>query len=301
MYIYMYCICICKIYTLGLYALQSQEIQEQGSTLSGTSYQGAIDNVSGSLHVTCITYLYTHILLSYFFVSFVNIQAIEIPPTSDAKDSSEVTQLERIALDVMETKGMCQALVKQQVAFEQQVTLRLDQMWTYIEELLMLTPAPLQNMQSVQEPFVDLSPTRSNLPETPLPQTSTPSFQPTEAATLNKDDSSTIQPDLHLPPSSLSIIRANSCSRENFASKLVRELFTKEERLSSNVKGVMGKNKFDEKKIAFVQKLTFENFPCSAVDHKKCWAKCIKAIDSSSRALNRYAKLTFNKENETPD
>ena len=89
---------------------------------------------------------------------------------------------------------------------------------------------------------------------------------------------------------------------------MVREIFTKEERLTSNVKGVLGKNKFDTNKIAFVQKLTFENFLCSAVDHKKCWAKCIKAIDSSSRTLSRYAKLTseppttiLNKENETPD
>ena len=78
----------------------------------------------------------------------------------------------------------------------------------------------------------------------------------------------------------------------------MKELFTTEERSTSNVKGVLGKNKFSEKKMLYVQKITFENYPCSSVEQNKCWAKCVKAIDSASRNLCRSMKK-LNNENET--
>ena len=45
--------------------------------------------------------------------------------------------------------------------------------------------------------------------------------------------------------------------RENFANKLVKELFSVEQRLTSNVRGVLGK-KYNEKMMAYILELTFK-------------------------------------------
>ena len=174
---------------------------------------------------------------------FVNVQAIRtsLTCTPDAEESSELTQLQHITLDVREVKEKCQSLMKRQAAFEQELTSRLDQMQCYLDELVVLAPTPDQTMQPAQEEFAASTPKSAhptcdhstfNRPEIP----STLHSQLTEAITETMGD-----PDLHVPPSSLSLIHANSCSRENFASKLVKEIFTTEERLASNVKGVWGR------------------------------------------------------------
>ena len=75
----------------------------------------------------------------------------------------------------------------------------------------------------------------------------------------------------------VSSLSANSCSRENFTSKLVKELSSADERLTSNVRGVLGKKKYDEKIMAYVQELTFNSYPCPLTQKKPAWAKCIKA------------------------
>ena len=69
--------------------------------------------------------------------------------------------------------------------------------------------------------------------------------------------------------------------------------------MTSNVKGVMGKKKFDEKRLSYIQTLTFENYPCAAAEQKNCWSKCVKAIDSASRSLCRQ-KIKTEKEQQLP-
>ena len=100
-------------------------------------------------------------------------------------------------------------------------------------------------------------------------------------------DISNSTPQGGLEASKLSSLRASSCSRENFASKLVKELFSADERPTSNVRGVLGKKKYDEKIMAYVQELTFKSYPCPLTEKKPAWAKCIKAIDSASRVFCR--------------
>ena len=61
----------------------------------------------------------------------------------------------------------------------------------------------------------------------------------------------------------------------------------------------MGKKKLDVKKISYVQKLMFENYPCPSLEQEQCWAKCVKAIDSANRTLCHGKKMnSSNKENE---
>ena len=78
--------------------------------------------------------------------------------------------------------------------------------------------------------------------------------------------------------------------KRKLSSKLVKELFAVEERAMPNVKGIMGKNKLDEQKIAYVQAVTFENYPCPSSEQKAAWSKCVKAIDTANRALCRTVK-----------
>ena len=111
--------------------------------------------------------------------------------------------------------------------------------------------------------------------------------EPTEPTEPAMKDITNATPPGALEAAILSSLRASSCSRENFASKLVKELYTNDDRLTCNVRGVLGKEKFDEKKMTYIQDLTFKNYPCALVERRAAWGKCIEAIDSASRAMCR--------------
>ena len=89
------------------------------------------------LYCTCMSYFYTSSCSC-----FVNIQAIRssLARTHDAEESSELTQLQRIRLDVSKLKEMCQSLIKHQAAFERELTSRLDLMQGCLDELVVLAP-----------------------------------------------------------------------------------------------------------------------------------------------------------------
>ena len=53
------------------------------------------------------------------------------------------------------------------------------------------------------------------------------------------------------------------------------------------MKGIMGKKKLDQQKVAYVQAVTFENYPCPSSEQKAAWSKCVRAIDTANRALCR--------------
>ena len=83
-------------------------------------------------------------------------------------------------------------------------------------------------------------------------------------------------------------LRLKSCSRANFSVNLVREIFSKEERQESNVKGKRGKKKLSEGKMSIVQEKSFQIYPlANGEDYYKSWRLCERAIDESNRRLNR--------------
>lgn len=83
-------------------------------------------------------------------------------------------------------------------------------------------------------------------------------------------------------------LKSQSCSRANFASKLARTQFTEEERKNSNVKGVLGKKKLDQKKMIQIKEAVFQIYPCeSGESQHSAWITCCKAVDESCRRLNR--------------
>ena len=99
----------------------------------------------------------------------------------------------------------------------------------------------------------------------------------------------------HIPPatftpSSLTKWKRDSCSRANFATNLVRVLFTVAERKESNVKG-RDKKQLHPATIAKIEDATFQQYPLETGEKRKqAWSVCIKAIDESARRLHRRGK-----------
>ena len=93
-----------------------------------------------------------------------------------------------------------------------------------------------------------------------------------------------------ISPSILTPIYVKSCSRRNFASRLVAKLFDRETRLRSNVNG-RGKDKLDPEKIEYVKKKVFQYFPVCGVERQASeWQLCILSIDEFNRRLKKVKK-----------
>ena len=76
-----------------------------------------------------------------------------------------------------------------------------------------------------------------------------------------------------------------SCSRRNFATNLVRCLFTVEERIQSNVNG-RGKNMLNPSLMKYVKEKSFEFFPLDSGEKmNEKWAECVVSIDEANRRL----------------
>ena len=64
----------------------------------------------------------------------------------------------------------------------------------------------------------------------------------------------------------------------------------KSTRMQCNVNEKMGKGKLNPLVIDYIKLLTFQCYPLEAHEkEQEQWARCIVAIDSSSRSLNKQA------------
>ena len=69
---------------------------------------------------------------------------------------------------------------------------------------------------------------------------------------------------------------------------MVRELFPVEERMKSNVNGVLGKEQLNPEKLTLVKEATFQMFPCDVGEREDyAWRMCCKAIDESCHRFNK--------------
>lgn len=90
----------------------------------------------------------------------------------------------------------------------------------------------------------------------------------------------------------------NSCSRENFAANLTRELFTDEERMNSNVSGKCGKKKLNKDLVQVVYNVVFREYPVGASEKsERCWAKCIRPsmLQTENWLLSNANRVRVNK------
>ena len=82
-------------------------------------------------------------------------------------------------------------------------------------------------------------------------------------------------------------IRTSSSSRRNFATHVMRRLFSIHERKTSNVNG-KNKDQLDTIRIGYVKKVIFQYSPLEGDEiERKAWSSCIEAIDEANRRLNR--------------
>ena len=235
---------------------------------------------SGSCHN--IFGLYMNILL-YDYPTTLQVIKISVPssctPTPPVRMQNRKHQL---ASQTCKTHNLCRELLLRQERFEEFLTEQLHDMHASLNDLLTLLPAHPHNSRAHTPPIDE-----RRLDETfSLPLTSTPvvSAARTPPEQVSEDQSG-------LPVPRLLTLRSDSCSRENFAARLNKELFAKEERMPSNVKGVFGKKKLDVEKVRYIQQQALELFPLTAAENKqRCWARCIRAIDSCNRQLVRAVR-----------
>ena len=88
--------------------------------------------------------------------------------------------------------------------------------------------------------------------------------------------------------------RGESCSRRNFSSKLVSKFFDEHTRRCSNVNGRRGKAKLNPAIMGYIKSITFQYYPLENFEsEEKEWARCIIAIDSSSRSIGKQLSSSF--------
>ena len=86
-------------------------------------------------------------------------------------------------------------------------------------------------------------------------------------------------------------MRIQSSSRRNFAKNIAVLAFSKQERMSSNVQGVLGKKQLSPNRIERIKQIVFNLFPLDTGEgYEKAWSNCRKAIDENSRKLIQVEK-----------
>ena len=86
-------------------------------------------------------------------------------------------------------------------------------------------------------------------------------------------------------------MKTQSSSRPNFAARLVRSLYSIDERKISNVRGVLGKKRLSPRRLGRIKNATFQMYPCvSGENETATWTACCKAVDETCRRLNRKGK-----------
>ena len=99
----------------------------------------------------------------------------------------------------------------------------------------------------------------------------------------------TLPDDLNFPISreDLITLQARSTSTMNFAVRLLRELFTRDELIGRNISGVRGKERVDPARIEIIKEIVFKIYRTSPSDRELLWRYCRKAMDSFLRKMQR--------------
>ena len=115
---------------------------------------------------------------------------------------------------------------------------------------------------------------------------SPPSYSsPDTCATPTTESQEILYQKLGLSPNLIKVMNRDANSRQNFAAKLVKNVFSKKERDVSNVHGRKGKKRLDPERMSLVRKLTYSLRPLKpGEDEDLNWKKhCATAIDTANR------------------
>ena len=163
-----------------------------------------------------------------------------------------------------------------------------------IESLLLrlpVQPVPLPTPSNQATPFSPPPPVhqfQSSTPPPPAPPTDPPGSPCISPITVTPVQLFPREPLQEVSTESIMAAKRRSCSRPNFSANLVREMFTIEERRSSNVKGKAGKKQLDPCRMQRVHDVSFDVFQLNNGENMEtAWKACIKSIDEAGRRLNR--------------
>ncbi len=154
-------------------------------------------------------------------------------------------------------------------------------------------PLPVVDSQLYQpNHYHQYNPNPTMYPYVAYPQITTPYkpqiTTPYKPPSHNHPEPSSTTSSKQCSPSYLVTICAQSCSRGNFATNLMREWYSEEERFSSNVRGKNNKKKFSPKRLSQIRAAVFEMYPVRQKEtEKEAWVECIKAIDGCNRSLRK--------------
>lgn len=116
----------------------------------------------------------------------------------------------------------------------------------------------------------------------------TPTTKAATKTTRKKVDDDSDLLTIPIDPGVLLRLRYISASRQNFATNVMHKLFTRAERETSNVNGVLGKSALDRDKVDYIKSVTFKMYPLEQKEtNESAWAKCRGAIDEANRRLYR--------------
>ena len=130
-------------------------------------------------------------------------------------------------------------------------------------------------------------------PKTPPPLPNPIAAVSSQSPALPLQDSPLIPPLVPLPEYDYIDtfqVKTRSCSRKNFCANMTRKLFTKEEMISCNVRGVRGKKTYDKRRMNYIKALTFRHYPEQSQSSDKIkseWQQCVEAIDAAARNIKR--------------
>ncbi len=75
--------------------------------------------------------------------------------------------------------------------------------------------------------------------------------------------------------------------RTRMAKAIMADLFTIEERVTSNCRGSLGKPPLDPIRLEAVRQAVFELLPCEESQMEAVWCSCVTCIDTANRGLKR--------------
>ena len=112
-----------------------------------------------------------------------------------------------------------------------------------------------------------------------MKQWHTPTSLPHQAVQPTKQETIPTFPDAE----KLVSVRIQSSSRRNFTTNVTVPAFSKQERMSSNIKESTGGK---ATRIERIKQIVFNHFPLETGEgYEKAWSSCCKAIDHNSRKL----------------
>ena len=157
-----------------------------------------------------------------------------------------------------------------------------------------ITPPPAASSTSTNDPFMNTTitePAASSTPETDALRDITFDINLPSPIDFEEVQSSIVVSSGILENSDIQRIKRISCSRKNFASRLVRELFDETTRRKSNVKGKLGKLQLNPVLIDYVKSITFQYYPLEQFEKEnEEWADCIIPIDEANRRKPKLKK-----------